>query len=355
MTTMDCGPFRLAIDSATMRCIFCTNERPPSLEHVFPLAIGGRHVTTDRVCKECNSTLGSRVDAALSDFLPIRVRRAELGLAGNAPAPPGRFELLTGDVEIVGEAGGRLRVTYDEATKKLDLRRLYQASDIVTPDGKKIRQITIDARDKDQLPVIIQRERKRHGLPPLSGEELAIEASNYTANSIENPTVHFNVNASFAYLRHAMFKIAYELGFLWLGETYLDDPLAVELRTAICKSDIASTDGLPGYIGEASECEAFSKTWITHQAHHLAYSHVAANHVMIAVRIFDLYAACVPVSREATRYFGGPTADLTELRFLALDAVSGAKIETTLAEETHRMVTMMLASGTFLPPAPDPL
>ncbi len=336
-----------------MRCIFCTNERPPSLEHVFPLAIGG-HITTDRLCKECNSTLGSRVDAALSDFLPIRVRRAELGLAGNAPVPPGRFELLTGDVEIVGEPGGRLRVTYDEAAMQLDLHRLYQASDVVTPDGKKVRQITIDARDKDQLPVIIQRERKRHGLPPLSSEELAIEASNYTTNTVENPTVHKNVSASFAYLRHAMFKIAYELAFLWLGEAYLDDPLAVELRTAICKSDIASTDGLPGYIGEASECEAFTKTWIPHQAHHLAYSHVTANHVMIAIRIFDLYAACVPVSKEADRYFGS-SAHPSELRFLALDAVRGTKIETTLAEETHRMVTMMLASGTFPPPAPDPM
>jgi hypothetical protein len=336
-----------------VRCIFCTNDRPPSLEHVFPLAIGG-HVTTDRVCKECNSTLGSRVDAALSDFLPVRLRRAELGLAGNAAAPPGQFELLTGDVAIVGEAGGRLRVTYDEVTKKLDLRRLYQATDVVTPDGRKIRQIIIDARDKDQIPVIIKRERKRHGLPMLSDEELAIEASNYTSSRIENPTVHFNISASFAYLRHAMFKIAYELAFLWLGETYLDDPFAVELRTAICKSDIASTDGLPGYIGEASQCEPFTKTWIPHPAHHLAYSNVVANQVCIAVRIFDLYAACVPVSKEATRYFGRP-GDFSELRFLALDAVSGAKIDTTLAEETHRMVTMMLASGTFPPPAPDPL
>src|SRR5258708_823080 len=89
-----------------MRCIFCSNERPPSLEHVFPLAVG-RHITTDRVCKECNSTLGSRVDAALCDFLPIRRRRAELGLAGNASEPPGQFELLEGVVSLVGSNGGR--------------------------------------------------------------------------------------------------------------------------------------------------------------------------------------------------------------------------------------------------------
>ena len=56
-----------------MLCIFCCKERASSLEHVFPLAIGGT-VTTDRVCRECNSMLGTRVDAALSDFLPIRMR-----------------------------------------------------------------------------------------------------------------------------------------------------------------------------------------------------------------------------------------------------------------------------------------
>jgi hypothetical protein len=339
---------------STMRCIFCSNERPPGFEHVFPLAIGG-HFTTDRVCTECNSTLGSRVDAVLCDFLPVRMRRAELGLAGNASAPPGRYELLEGVVSLVGSNGGRLRVTYDEATKTLDLHRLYQASDIVTPDGQKAREIIIDARDKDQIPIIIQRERKRHGLPPLSSEELAIQASNCTANSMENPTGQMNIRVSFAYLRHAMFKIAYELAFLWLGETYLDDPLAVELRTAICNPDLASTNSFAGFIGEASECEAFSHRWTPHQAHHLAFSNVVDNHVVIGVRIFDLYAACVPVSREASRYFGGPTAPQTELRFLALDAVSGKIIDTTIAEETHRMVTMMLASGTFPPPCPDPL
>jgi hypothetical protein len=337
-----------------MRCIFCSNERPPSLEHVFPLAIGG-HITTDRVCRECNSTLGSRVDAALCDFLPIRQRRAELGLAGNSGVPPGQFELLTGDVEIVGTGGGRLQVTYDEASKQLDLRRLYQASNVVTPDGQKIRQITVDARDKDQIPVILKRERERHHLPPLSIEELAIEASKFTAERIEQPTVLKNIRASYAYLRHALFKIAYELAFSWLGDTYLDDPLADELRKAICSPDLASMDSFAGYIGNAPDCKAFAPYWIPHPAHHLAYSQVKENHVMIAVRIFDLYAACVAVSRNATQYFGGPAAHPTELRFLALDAVSGKIVDTTFAEETHRMVTSMLASGTFPAPVPDPL
>jgi transposase, IS6 family len=69
--------------TVTMRCIFCLKERPGSEEHVFPLAIGGT-LTTDRVCEPCNSTLGSRVDSALTDNFAVRIRRAELGLAGNS-------------------------------------------------------------------------------------------------------------------------------------------------------------------------------------------------------------------------------------------------------------------------------
>ena len=44
-------------------------------------------------------------------------------------------------------------------------------------------------------------------------------------------------------------KIAYELAFLWLGESRLDDPLAVELRDAILKDDIDSTNSLARYVG----------------------------------------------------------------------------------------------------------
>lgn len=65
-----------------MRGIFCLEERPRSVEHVFPLAIGDP-LTTDRICERCNSEPGSRVDAALTDWFPIRTRRAELHLAGH--------------------------------------------------------------------------------------------------------------------------------------------------------------------------------------------------------------------------------------------------------------------------------
>jgi len=144
-----------------MRCIFCLHERPPSVEHVFPLAIGGR-LTIGRVCKSCNSMLGSRVDAALSDFLPIRQRRAELRLAGNGQVSPLPFDMLLGVLTLAGQPERRVETKYAPTTGKLDHRLLHHAANVVLPDGKKVRQISIDARNKDQIPKIIQRERKRH-------------------------------------------------------------------------------------------------------------------------------------------------------------------------------------------------
>ena len=334
-----------------MLCIFCSKERPPSQEHVFSLAIGGT-VTTDRVCRQCNSVLGSRVDAALNDFLPIRTRRANLGLAGRGREPPSQFEILLGDQKLVGPDAKRIRTTLNKATGKLDIRQLYHVTDVVLPDGRKARQVTLDERDKGEIPKIIQRERKRHGLPPLSEDELSAESQKFTVTVVENPLVQVTISVSFAYLRHAMMKIAYELAFLWLGEAYLDDPLAVELREAICKDDLASTDGLAGYIGEAQPCTAFN-FWTPHEAHHLAFASVVAGDVIISVRIFDLYAAIVVVSREASRYFQG-AADSSKLRFLAIDSASGRTVDTTWDDETRRMATLMSAFQR-VPPFLDPL
>lgn len=334
-----------------MQCIFCSEERPPSLEHVFPLAIGGT-ITTDRVCEPCNSALGSRVDAALSDFFPIRSRRAKLRLAGNSGDPPAWYEIFLGQVKLIGQAADRGQTTFNKATGKLDTKQLYHATTIVTPDGRKIRQITLDERDKGELPKIIQRERKRHGLQPLTEEQLALEASTYTTNVVENPVVQISLSVSFAYLRHAMMKIAYELAFLWLGEVYLSDPSAVQLREAICKSDIASTDTLGGYVGDAHACTAFN-FWTPHEDHHLAFAQIVDGSVLISVRVFDLYAAVVVVSREPGRYFRVPS-DSKKLRFLSIDAASGRTLDTSFDDESRRLAEEM-TKHRRRPPFPDPL
>lgn len=336
-----------------MRCIFCMSERPPSLEHIFPLAIGGT-ITTDRVCKPCNDMLGSRVDAALSNFLPIRQRRAELKLAGHGREAPQLFEMLLGDHTLIGPEAKRIQTRFNKKTGRLDLRQLYHAADVVLPNGKKALHITLDARDKDQFPKAIQRERKRRGLPPLSDEAMAAEISKCVEQTIEHPLVQVNFSISFAFLRHALIKIAYELAFRWLGEAYLDDPMAAALRESICKDDMASTDGLDGFIGELPTSGEVFRFWTPQKAHHLALATVLPRHsIIIAARIFDLYAVAMPVTRDPTRYLQ-TAADASKIRFLAIDAANRRTIETTWQEELHRIARAMSMHGRN-PPFPDPL
>jgi hypothetical protein len=115
---------------------------------------------------------------------------------------------------------------------------------------------------------------------------------------------------------------------------------------------MASTDHLGGYVGTAPKCTAF-RFWTPHEAHHLAYAAGVLNQIIIAVRIFDIYAAAIPVSREPVRYFGNP-ADSTKLRFLAIDSVNRTTIDSTFAAERRRIATMMTARRRS-PPFPDPL
>ena len=254
-----------------MRCIFCLKERPGTREHVFPRAIGGR-LTTDRVCKPCNSVLGGRVDVALSDNFLVRGHRARLRLAGNSGEPPAMHELLLGVGRLANNPEQRIEITFDERTQKLVTRALHHASDVIMQDGSKARRIVVDEKDAGELSKIVQRERRRHGATPLSAEALEKEISRFRENvtTTKNTSVVFERSYSFAFVRHAMIKIAYELAFLWLGEDYLDDPSAAELRNAICAGDPNSTDKLPAYVADAEDFGAF-KLWPASETEHLAY------------------------------------------------------------------------------------
>lgn len=307
---------------------------------MFPLAIGG-NLTTDRACGPCNSTLGSRVDAALCDSFMVRSRRAQLGLAGNSGLPPALHEILLGVHKLAEDPERRIKATVNKATSKLDLRALHHASDVVMPDGSRARRIIVDERDIDHLPKIIRKERERHGAPPLSEEQLAEEVRKAAENiiTIDNPGVLVEQSYSLAYLRHAMTKIAYELAFLWLGEAYLDDPSAAELRIAICKPDPDSTNGLPVWVGDAESCDAF-KFWSANKTHHLAYAFAGNDGIALAVRVFDLHAAVVWVTKDAARYLSDPDAN-TKLRFLAIEPVSGRMQDTPVMDELSRIAQTM--------------
>jgi hypothetical protein len=181
---------------------------------------------------------------------------------------------------------------------------------------------------------------------------MTVEAQKFTVNSIENPLVHVDISVSFAYLRHAMMKIAYELAFIWLGDSYLDDPSAIELRKAICSKDPDSTDAIGGYVGWAEGCECF-KFWTPHEAHHLAYAAMVPGAIFVSARVFDIYSVAIPITKYPGRYIQ-KAGDSSKLHFVAIDSVSGKTIDTTFDAEQRRIAKAMTKYHR-IPPFPDPL
>ncbi len=65
------------------------------------------------------------------------------------------------------------------------------------------------------------------------------------AQTIEHPEVFYRLKFDMASIRRGILKIAYELAFLWLGESYLDDPMAAILRSVVRDGADAIDPGYP--------------------------------------------------------------------------------------------------------------
>jgi hypothetical protein len=335
------------------QCIFCLKTCICTKEHVFPLAIGGS-LFFYRVCEFCNSTLGHRVDAALTDNFVVMARRAQLGLAGNSGTVPTALEILPSVARLAGNPDRKVRIVKDPASGMVATKTIPRESNVVMPDGTQARQIIVDERDKDIIPKIIQRNRKRLNMPPLTESEIEEEIQKYNTKTLiteENPQLTITFKLNFAFFRHAVFKIAYELAFLWLGDSYLHDPTAAELRTAICSENPSSTEGLPGYVGPLEGHNLFPY-WTPSKSNHLAYSNVQNGGLVIAVRVFDLYGAIVSVSKDASRY--AHLGEAKMLRFFVMNSLNGEMHDTPFHQELCRLEMEATKKG-CLPPFLDPL
>ena len=203
--------------------------------------------------------------------------------------------------------------------------------------GVKQRQIVIDAKDADHLGTRIQRERKRAGFGPLSEQELNAQVKILAAGSqtIENPELYHQIEIDLAEFRKGLLKIAYELAFIRLSESYLDDPMATRLWDVIRSRSDEQTPGLRARIEFGSDPEPV-RFWAQDKDCHIAYSSGSGNDIGVCMRIFDAFSALIIVSADKDRYFRG-RFDNHAMRFIHLDPVLDKRRECSLAEEIGRL------------------
>jgi hypothetical protein len=325
-----------------MLCIFCLQERQPSREDIFPVAIGGSMVT-DRVCADCNSILGTNADAPLCNHHSIMARRAELGLTGHSGKTPEPFFhlLKQGKRTLVDDPSRAVTIHQHPTTRLAELRVSTKTTEL--PDGNL--EIMLDANDPElarrQLSELLQRHRKRKGLPALSAEDLERDAAAAWATrrleTIENPQVLHKLRLDYRNFQRGLFKIAYELAATWLGDDYvIEDPMASELRGAALEKSDAHASRLRGTMDFGIPKHSPLALWRDDRNCHIGATIVIRDSIAVAVKIFDVMSAVVVVSQSAEKYVSG-LLDPARVRFVHINPLTARVRDTSMVEEIGRL------------------
>jgi hypothetical protein len=298
-----------------LRCIICKeprSEKKLSDEHVFPEAIGGS-LKLNRVCRDCNSTLGTKVDAPLVNHHLVQFARQKLNLAGktgNIPNP------LLGDGVLLADRSQKVRVIQDSPDLPYRVELLPKVEVDDSEAGKLRYAVSVDRRQEGDLPSIVNKAITRKGLPPLPEEEIWARAR-YVNGDV--PQFERSIGADNSEYRRGLLKIAYELGFLWLGEAYLDDPVGEALRQCIIRTSVDLDELIEEHqiCGQLGFVDKARGPRLPHTPqYHVAHCLRIGSAVGCYLRIFNAFEGDLLITRTATNY------PQYEDRFIEIDSTT---------------------------------
>ena len=221
-----------------MKCIICKEEKNESIEHIIPEALGNKKLVTNRVCKECNSRLGSNIDDYLVNNFVVKLIRNDKKLFGKK----GKNIKIFDGVEIDKKTS--LKYTMKNNLPELNPQILYENGGVIKVVDKNI------AKAKE----LFKKYLSRQGYTETQIEEKLCKDIFVGESILEPPVFEKKVIIDFKRFAIAAIKIAYEYTFKMLGESYLDDKIggffAKELynMTKVDKEAITLSDELCKYI-----------------------------------------------------------------------------------------------------------
>lgn len=232
------------------KCVLCSESKPLTVEHIFPEGAGGR-LTADILCKDCNSNLGTRIDAPYLEQSYVQLARNALQIQGKRNNIPQPFS----EIYEVPVEDGKLRIRMDVNFRP---RVIPQVSDVtVGKDGSLAVSLVVDAKDREKLPNIIRAKVERFFSTP-AGKNL-----NWSPEQIERGIVmaseqasdakagqspvgeimgNFNIDLKKIFVEHI--KVAYEVACIHYKYDFINTPRSEEIRQFLyenSQNDMMST------------------------------------------------------------------------------------------------------------------
>lgn len=216
------------------QCIFCKEYKEDSefnREHIILESLGGNgnEDICFNVCKTCNSSLGTRVDACLVNHEITKVMRYYFKIKGKngVPNPFKKQKIKYADTPFEG------KLKTDKEGNIIGFRADYK---IYENDGN-----VIIAGPKKGFVEYVNSQLENLGKPSMTKEEILGNVLDLGELKIPHINkIEFSEELKTEYLNYAfptMLKMAYEFCFVKLGKKYLDDPIAIDIRNFLMKFD----------------------------------------------------------------------------------------------------------------------
>ena len=216
------------------QCIFCMEwkeDKEFNREHIILEALGGKGDKDIclNVCTSCNSSLGTRVDASLLNQSITKYMRYKFKIKGKngIPNPFKGIEIKYADTPIVGE----LKVNREGRIN--GFRAKHQVLDY---NGKKL-----IVGPRKRFAQYVNNRLIQNGIQPLAEKYILENRFEFGKPKIPNVEyIEFPEEVKEQYLIYAfptMLKMAYEYCFVMLGEKYLNDCMATDIRNFLMKYD----------------------------------------------------------------------------------------------------------------------
>ncbi|MBW4449716.1 MAG: HNH endonuclease [Spirirestis rafaelensis WJT71-NPBG6] len=317
------------------KCIICKTDKlinEFTKEHIFPESIGGT-LTLNVVCKKCNDFLGHSVDSHLVNHSLVQLACLSLKIGGKKAKVPNPLERGT----LADNPNKEVKYICDESGNsiKLDIVTKFQGD--IIKDGRV--NITVDNKNQNQLPSMINKMLKRKGVNELSEEKIyqhAIKSNNPC------PWVDVNLKVDLINYQRAILKIAYELAYYWLGDAYLNDKVGEVLRCCI-KDECLKEDWYQkyptikaniGFFGDNSS-SFLENIWGNELNSHIALLIPNQQETLCYVKIFNTFQGVIVVSENSPFSYDLLESD-SPGKFIAINSQTGEKRESSLCEEIKR-------------------
>ena len=209
---------RMKIESKSNKCIFCGKTEAEfnkdncwTEEHIIPKALGNESLKIFNVCKDCNSGLGTYIDSYFVNHVLLETIRQGLGLKGQSGKVPNAFK------EGKDKDGNLIRIDKN-----------YQP--IVVPHiEENDNTVRIIASSKEEAKTMIKKKFSRMNFPEDKIREMLAKVDQ-TKSEFYKPTIRYDFTVEFNRFYLEAMKIAFEYAVYKLGDNYLEDSRAIEIR-----------------------------------------------------------------------------------------------------------------------------